>query len=171
MVPLDGSHHAESVLPMAMRIAEAHGAELVIAHVVPTPELFRIGPPDADDLELEETLIQRNEQVASRYLAGIRAHIQNSRYRTRTYLSRKGDPRDELLRIIYDESIDLVVLSAHGASGATDRALGTVAAHVVAHTRVPLILTRERTRCTTLWDRESARPHSTPTRLPGAAAT
>jgi hypothetical protein len=85
-------------------------------------------------------------------------------------LSRKGDPRDELLRIIHDEPIDLVVLSAHGASGATDRALGTVADHLIAHARVPLFLTRERTRRTALWGRDSARPPRVPMRLPGAIA-
>jgi nucleotide-binding universal stress UspA family protein len=170
LVPLDGSHHAESVLPIATQLAEAHRAELILAHVVPTPELIRIGPPDADDLELEESLIRRNEKIAGRYLTGVQSHIQSPNFRSRTYLSRKGDPRDELLRIIYDESVDLVVLSAHGATGATDRALGTVAAHLVAHARVPLLLTRERTRCTAPWDRASAGRLSIPMRLPGATA-
>jgi nucleotide-binding universal stress UspA family protein len=60
LAPLDGSARAESVLPLAVQLAKAQGAELLLAHVVPVPELTEIGPLDADDLELRERLVQRN---------------------------------------------------------------------------------------------------------------
>jgi nucleotide-binding universal stress UspA family protein len=168
LVPLDGSLHAESVLPIAAQLAIAHHAEIVLAHVVAAPELMRSGPPTAEDRALEEAVIARNESVARDYLAEIQTYLQDSRFRIRTYLSRRGNPRDELLRFIHDEAIDLVVLSAHGATGATDRALGSVAAHLVAHARVPLLLTRNRTTPKLREDRASSMPHDVPARLPSA---
>ena len=43
LVPLDGSPQAETALPVAERIALAHHAELLLAHVVPVPELTQTG--------------------------------------------------------------------------------------------------------------------------------
>jgi nucleotide-binding universal stress UspA family protein len=170
LVPLDGSLHAASVLPMAAQLAEAGGSEIILAHVVPEPGLVRFGPPQAEDLELEQSMIRRNEKVAGAYLASIRAQLQSAKIKVRTYLSLKENPRDELLRIIEDENIDLVVMSAHGSTGATDRALGSVATHLVAHAKAPLLLSRNRTTCTAHWDRASTVSRSVRPRLPGAAA-
>ena len=75
MVPLDGSARAESVLPIATRLAKAHEAELLIAHVTPAPELTKVGPLTAQDLELEQRVIARNERVARSYLDQIRARL------------------------------------------------------------------------------------------------
>jgi len=168
LVPLDGSLHAESVLPLATELAAAHHAELILAHVVAAPELMRSRLPTAADRTLEQAVIERNESVARDYLAEIRAQLQDPRFRIRTYLSRRGSPRDELLRFIHDESVDLVVLSAHGETGATDRALGSVAAHLVAHVRVPLLLARDRTAPKLREDRASSSPYRDSARPPSA---
>jgi len=168
LVPLDGSLHAESALPIATQLAAAHHAELVLAHVVAAPELMRSGLPTAEDRALEQAVIERNESVARNYLTEIRTHLQDSRFGVETYLSRTGNPREELLRFIHDEAIDLAVQSAYGATGATDRALGSVAAHLVAHARVPLLLTRHRTTPRLREDRASSPSYTESARLPSA---
>jgi nucleotide-binding universal stress UspA family protein len=168
LVPLDGSLHAESALPIATQLAVAHRAELVLAHVVSAPELMRGGLPTAEDRALEQAVIERNESVARACLAEVRNHLQDPHFEVITYLSRMGSPRDELLRFIHDEAIDLVVLSAYGATGATDRALGSVAAHLVAHARVPLLLSRHRTAPRLREDRASSPSYTESTRLPSA---
>ena len=168
LVPLDGSHHAESALPIAAQLASAHGSEIVLAHVVAAPELIRSGPPTAEDRALERAVIERNESVARDYLVGIRAQLEDPCFEVSTYLSRMGSPREELLRFVHDEAIDLVVCSAHGTTGATDRALGSVAAHLVAHARIPLLLSRNRTMPRLREDRRSSRPFTESARLPSA---
>src|SRR3546814_17744357 len=66
LVPLDGSRWAESVLPLAARIARAANAEILLAHVVPTPAMIEARPPEMEDEELRQSLLERNEQDASR---------------------------------------------------------------------------------------------------------
>jgi len=168
LVPLDGSLHAESALPIAAQLAAAHHSELVLAHVVAVPELIRSGLPTAEDRALEQAVVERNESVARNYLDEIRTRMQHPRFKAQTYLSCRGSPREELLRFIHDEAIDLVVLSAHGATGATDRALGSVAAHLVAHARVPLLLSRHRTTPRLREDRASSPSYTESARLPSA---
>jgi nucleotide-binding universal stress UspA family protein len=143
MVPFDGSARAESVVPLAMRLAEANGAELILSHVVPRPELTEIGPPDADDRDLQERLVRRNERVANEYLDRLRARFANRDAPVRALVLRGGDVRSRLARLIGDEDVDLVVLSAHGRGARADVPLGSVATYLVAHTEVPLLIIRQ----------------------------
>ena len=146
MVPLDGSVRAESVLPIATRLAIAHEADLVIAHVVPAPELTKVGPLTAQDLELEQRVVARNERVARSYLDQIRARLSEAGLAARTVISRGGDVRTGLARLVRREEVDLVLLSAYGRRGPRDIPYGSVAAHLLTHVAVPLLVFRERPR-------------------------
>lgn len=145
LVPVDGSARAESVLPLARRLAEAQGAELLLAHVVPVPELTEIGPIDAEALELRERLVRRNERVANRYLDRLRATLADSEAPVRALVLRGGDARSRLARLIAEEGVDLVVLSAHGRTARADVPFGSITAYLVDHAVTPLLIVRRRT--------------------------
>jgi nucleotide-binding universal stress UspA family protein len=144
LLPVDGSPRAESVLPLAMRIASAQGAELLLVYVVPAPELIETGPLDAETLELRERIVRRNERVANEYLDRLRAQIGGSDVSARALVLRGGDARGRVARLIVDEGVDLVVLSSHGRSARADVSLGSVAAHLVGHSAAPLLIVRRR---------------------------
>ena len=146
MVPLDGSARAESVLPIATRLALAHEADLLIAHVTPGPELTKVGPLTAQDLELEQRVIARNERVARSYFDQIRARVSEAGIAARMVISRGGDARTRLARLVRREGVDLIILSAYGRRGPRDIPCGSVAAHLMAHVAVPLLVFRERPR-------------------------
>jgi nucleotide-binding universal stress UspA family protein len=140
LVPLDGSSRAESTLPLALRLAKAEGAELLLAHVVPVPELTEVGPLEAGDLELRGQLVRRNERVAHDYLDRIRARVVKGGISARALVLCDGDVRSRLARAIVDEAVDLVVLSAQGRSGHSDVPFGSVAAYLIAHAVAPLLI-------------------------------
>lgn len=144
LVPLDGSSRAESVLPLAMHLARAQGAELVLGHVVPIPDLTEVGPPSAEDLELRERLIQRNRRVASEYLDRLRARLVSSDLSLRVVVLGGDEPGRRLARLVEEERVDLVVLSAHGRGGRCDSPFGGVAAFLVANATRPLLVVRPR---------------------------
>ncbi len=66
LVPLDGSQRAEHVLPMAGALAEHHGADLVLLHVVTQPELIQRMPLTEEEIELVDKV------VAAQSAAGYR---------------------------------------------------------------------------------------------------
>jgi nucleotide-binding universal stress UspA family protein len=146
MVPLDGSARAESVLPIATRLAKAHEAELLIAHVTPAPELTKVGPLTAQDLDLEQRVIARNERVARSYLDQIRTRLSEAGVAARTVIARSGDARTQLARLVRREGVDLLILSAYGRRGPRDTPCGSVAAHLLTQVSVPLLVIRERPR-------------------------
>jgi nucleotide-binding universal stress UspA family protein len=142
LVPIDGSPRAESGLPIAARIASAHGAELLVAHVVPWPELIEFGPLDAEDLELRDRLVRRNQRVASSYLDRLRARLSESHVVPRMLLFQAGDVAGRIARLVVDEHVDLLVLSAHGRSAHAGVPCGGVTAELISRCAVPLLIVR-----------------------------
>src|SRR5579883_3501478 len=112
LVPLDGSPRTESVLPTAMRIASAHGAELVLLHVVdePQPTGVLLAP---EDLELARELASRVESRAQRYLERLRDQLTKEGGSVRALVVRRVDGHQVLLEVAQEERIDLIILSAH----------------------------------------------------------
>ncbi len=163
LVPLDGSPHAESVLPLAIRLARAERAELLLVHVVPIPELTEVGPLENEAVELRKRLVQRNERVGHEYLDQIRARV-NGGLSIRTLLLQGADARTGLTRAIAEEAPDLVLVAAHGRSRRSDVPFGSVAAHLIAHATVPLLIVRRHP--THLAQREAPTAHHTSLRLP-----
>lgn len=139
LVPLDGSLRAESVLPAAIRIAKTYGAELVLVHAIPEPEVRPFEPQNA---KLSEHLMDRYEQAASEYLGEIRNRIADEDLSLRPLVLRGEDVRRRLKRAIADEAVDLMVLASHGQCGHADVPFGDVAAHLIAQTRVPVLVMR-----------------------------
>lgn len=168
LVPVDGSPRAESVLPIARRLAEACDAELLLAHVVPVPELTEIGPLDAEDLDLREQLARRNERVANEYLDRLRGQLASSHARVRALVLRGGDARSRLVRVIADQEVDLVVLSAQGRTARADVPLGSVTAYLVAHATKPMLIVRRPAAIST---RREARADREDVRLPSQATS
>jgi nucleotide-binding universal stress UspA family protein len=168
LVPLDGSSRAESVIPLAARLASGPGAEVILAHIVPVPELTEIGVLDAEDIELRERLVQRNERVAHEYLARLGGRV-SAGPPLRVIALRGGDVRHRLASLISDEQVDLVVLSAHGHGGRCDAPCGSVAAHLVARTATPLLVVRPRSAGAIR--RVHATPEPAGIRLPSQAAS
>jgi nucleotide-binding universal stress UspA family protein len=142
LVPLDGSSRAESVLPLAARLARAHGAELVLAHVVPKAQGIGGGPLETPTRDLCLRLAEQNEQGARVYLDALKAQLWRERLLVRTIVVRNGDPRSELLQIAREQSADLIIVASHGASGMSDVPCGSVTEYLATHAPSPLLVVR-----------------------------
>jgi nucleotide-binding universal stress UspA family protein len=142
MVPLDCSRRAETALPAAIALADACGAEIVIAHAVPEPAITEIGPPEEGDIALSRHVTERNRKAAERYMSRLRGRLALDRRPIRTLIVSGAEPRHQLVRAAQDEAADLIVLSAKGSGGYADQALGSVADFLVTHLGRPLLIVR-----------------------------
>jgi nucleotide-binding universal stress UspA family protein len=140
LVPLDGSHRAECVLPMASRLAEYHKAELILAHVVRKPEVPRRGPPSEEDIALAQQLIERNRKEAERYLKQIKRRFPGE---LKTHLFVGEDVADALHNLVDREKPDLVLMSAHGYSGSRQWPYGSLALNFIAYGETTLIIVQD----------------------------
>jgi len=145
LVPLDGSCRAESILPFALRIARAHEAELVLAIVVPKPEIVVANQHDKQAQDLRAQMLRYSKQSAHVYLDRLQTRLGREAVAIRTIIECEGDPRDRLLKISDEVEADLIVMSARGRSGMNNLSCGTIARHVATHARIPLLMIRQQT--------------------------
>jgi nucleotide-binding universal stress UspA family protein len=140
---LDGSPRAESALPLASRVARAHGSELLLLHVVPRPEHACPCPLDEEEHDLDRRLVDRNTRAAEIYLDGVKKRVAGDDVRVRALVTVDGDVRAEILRRIAEDHIDLVVFSGHGSGGRAELPFGSVASFLLEHATAPLLVVRE----------------------------
>lgn len=140
LVPLDGSQRAECSLPYASALARHHGAELVLAHVVRKPEMPRAAPPTPEDMDLAERLIQRNREVAGKYLDDLRPRLAVD-FRPRLLVG--SDVARTLHDLAEDESIDLMLVCAHGSSADIMRPYGSVSMSLVEYGTKPVLVIQD----------------------------
>ena len=142
LVPLDGSVRTESVLPAAVRMATACGAELLLVHVVQEPVPTALLPA-SEDMALARTLAERLESGAKRYLARLQEQLAHELTSVRTLVVRHANERQCLLDIAMREHIDLFVLSAHGSACDSGRSFGSVTTYLLTHSTVPLLVLQD----------------------------
>src|SRR5580700_692999 len=142
LVPLDGSTRTESVLPTAVRIAKKYGAELLLVMVVrdlaPTAVLCA-----QEDVDVARDLAKRLEASGNAYLEGLRDQLVREGASVRTTVLRSADEKQSLLDFSQKERSDLVILSAHGATCNPAVTFGSVTAHHLTHSVVPLLVLQD----------------------------
>jgi nucleotide-binding universal stress UspA family protein len=142
LVPLDGSLRTESVLPAAARIARTNDAEMVLVHVVEEPlatALLRA----PEDMELARDLATRLELRAGAYLDHLRDQLTREGAYVRAVVVRQVDGHQALLDVARREEVDLVVVSAHGATCNAAQPFGSFTTHLLAHSRVAVLVLQD----------------------------
>ena len=153
VVPIDGSARAESVLPVALRIARQYDAELILVHVVQSPA--RADTMHSEEVSrLECELLRQIERYAHSYLAALGNRVRDSSIAVRTIILGPGDPRSLLSKLIADEKAELLVMSAHGQTGMSDVSCGSVADYLITHCSIPSLVVRPNLVCS--FDRDIA---------------
>jgi nucleotide-binding universal stress UspA family protein len=140
LVPLDCSQRAESVLPIAATLARHHESQLVLAHIVPKPEMPRRAPPSREDIDLANKLTERNRQEATRYLKQLKSRLSLD---ARNVLIVSDNVAASLHELVEREEIDLVLLSAHGYSGGAKWPYGSVTISFIAYGTTPLLILQD----------------------------
>jgi nucleotide-binding universal stress UspA family protein len=142
LVPLDGSRRTESVLPTAVRIANAHHAELLLVFVVQEPVATGVLRAPKD-IEVARDLAARLEASGKRYLATLGEQLVREGAAVRTMVIRCRDGKQCLLELSEREHSDLIVLSAHGSTCNPSMTFGGVTAHILMHSTVSLLVLQD----------------------------
>jgi nucleotide-binding universal stress UspA family protein len=137
LVPLDGSRRAESVLPIANRLAVLQDAELVLAHVVHRPALLSWALLPSEDQALGEQWMELNQTMAERYLAQLQARQEA---RTTVALAQADNVAIELHRMVEQHQADLVLVSAHGAGANPLRLFGDTLNNILTYCAQPVLV-------------------------------
>ena len=134
LVPLDGSHLAESALPVAVALSTAFGSTVTLIHII------EHNAPQ----EIHGERHLRQEKEACSYLD--------------TMARQNFPPEIKVLRHVHTEEVkdvahsivehsgelspDLIVMCSHGEGGLRDIVVGSIAQQVIGHGKTPILLIR-----------------------------
>ncbi len=140
MIPFDCSKRAECVLPLATTLARFHESELMLAYAVCRPDMPCYAPPTQETIDLVEDLITHKRKAAQRCLKQIKDQLS-------VPVQIRVEVGDNALTTLQDliarESVDLVLLCAHGHSGGNRWPYGSVALNFIAYGTTPLLIVQD----------------------------
>jgi nucleotide-binding universal stress UspA family protein len=132
-VPLENSKADKTILKHIEELARLHGSHLLLTHVA-DGWVAR----NYDQLVLRESEEMKNDRV---YLEQVCADLRAKGFTADYYLAR-GEPAEEIIRMVRDQQIELVAMSTHGHGFLKDLLLGSVSRSVRHRVDVPVLLLR-----------------------------
>jgi nucleotide-binding universal stress UspA family protein len=133
LLPLDGSEVAESAIEIARRLASCLGAQIVLLRAALAQTRSESSPTSA------QREVSRVVSEARQYLAAIEERLRDSRVLCRSVVP-YGPPADAVIANAELQGADLVVMSAHGATGPSRWNHGGVADKIVQGLSRPVLL-------------------------------
>jgi nucleotide-binding universal stress UspA family protein len=131
VVATDFSASAAAATEWAMELAQAHGAQIVLAHAIET-EL----PALTEAQGLVRDVRQKLESARADLKAGTVVVCTECG---------SGRPWDVIAEIARNAKADLIIVGAHGQSRFSERVVGTVADRLIKSTSVPVLVHRSPT--------------------------
>src|SRR3989304_10249496 len=95
-------------------------------------------PPEGAMGPAVDELIDRVRADTAEEVARLQARFPQART-----MVREGSPRPMILHVAAEVKADLIVVGTHGRTGLAHVLFGSVAAHVVRHSRIPVLPGRE----------------------------
>ncbi|MCE9644669.1 MAG: universal stress protein [Chloroflexi bacterium] len=143
LLPLDGSQRAENVLPIITKLAQFHNSRIHIVQVIQTPEMARQMPPTLEDMDLSSRVVMRNQEEAGRYLEQVKSRSFLEGVAVQTHLIKSDNAAVSLHKLVEQEQIDMVGLSAHGYSGNHLWPYGGMVNNFILYGKVPLLIVQD----------------------------
>jgi nucleotide-binding universal stress UspA family protein len=146
MAALDGSTLAEAALDPACKLADALGANLVLARIVDCPRYSAYIEGFVFIPEEGYTFIP--EPADQSRLAEDQAYLEETAARLRTdtrsveVVASYGSPHFCVASVAKEVGADVIVMATHGQGGIVRALLGSVAASTLQRTDVPLLVVR-----------------------------
>lgn len=150
LVPLDGSHLAETAVPAALELAVRFESKITLLRVVRPPYMALTSGDGAAYADLCTRLRTQYEEEARMYLRSLQGSLRGQGYNVHIHLT-TGEPIADLILEVADGlDIDGIVMSTHGRGGISRWVNGSVAEKVLRGSFVPVLLIRA-TEATTNW--------------------
>jgi len=141
LVAVDYSDASVEALRLADHLARRDDARLTVCHVLPMPAM--VSPLFPHYVAMPDTETHRASELnaAERLEQLVRENTPRSP-EAYQILVLWGDAASRIIEVAEQKGADLLVLANRGTGGLARWALGSVAAHVAAHARCPVLLVR-----------------------------
>lgn len=140
LVPLDGSHFSEAVLPHVAALAKCTGAQVILLQVIPS-FVYNFVFASSTPLPLQANPEYDTRTVAESYLDRIASEYFPGNTNVQVQVT-AGSTADVILEHAGGQGVDVVAMTTHGRSGMSRFMLGSVAEEIVQRSHLPVLLVR-----------------------------
>lgn len=144
LIPTDGSKLAAKGAKAGVKLAKALGAKVTGLYVI-----FPYVPPVYGEAALyyvPGVSVQESkklfEKQAKKALAAIEIEARTARVPCSTRFVTRDQPWNAILRAARARKCDLIVMASHGRGGIGGLILGSETTHVLANSRIPVLVVR-----------------------------
>ena len=137
----DGSAASEHAATMAVDLARIHGAKLTALYVVDPYPYLGVGETNPMGFQAYMAAAQQHAAQAHAKVAAL-SEASSPRVALEVRLVEDVTAMRGIVDSAQDAKADLVVVGSHGRTGISRLMLGSVAAQVVAHSTVPVLVAR-----------------------------
>jgi nucleotide-binding universal stress UspA family protein len=137
LVPVDGSEYSHYAAEHAVRIAQAHDADLLFLHVVDEQVVMELAQHEGEDgpLRARERLRENGET----YLRAC-ARLAEERHLPHREEVAEGDPATVVCETAARNGVNLIVMGKIGRRGARRILMGSITRRVAESTDCPLLI-------------------------------
>jgi len=147
LVPVDGSHLAEAILPHAQQLAALFEAEIVFLQVFELAHLVDLPRVNEDDYQalphIGKDKLQDHVDEAQEYLSNLVQVSAEIGIPARSRIA-FGPVASSIINTAVEEGVDLIAMASHGSGGLRGVYYGSVAAGVLHRVDRPLLIVRSR---------------------------
>lgn len=144
-VGLDCSPRAEYILPIAIDLAQFYNSQLILGTVIQRPQTCQRFPLSGEDDDLVNQIVTKNQQAASHYFDQLHRQFSSKNLELKTNIV-VGDNTITCLHDMVNEArADLVMLVAHGHSGARRWPYGSVTSSFITYGNTSLMIMQDLT--------------------------
>ena len=140
LIATDGSDRSERSIKLGVELARTTGAKVTAVMATwPIPPIYVEG---AGSIVRNEELEQNARDFAKRCLAVASEAAHLAGVACETVHAIETRPHEAIVRTAEANHCDLIVMASHGRSGASAVLLGSETQKVLAHTKLPVLVTR-----------------------------
>jgi nucleotide-binding universal stress UspA family protein len=144
MIATDGSDCSRLATDKGIELARLSGGTVYAVYVISTAYLFPITGDYLMDMNsywesIHEALKNQGQQAVE-YIKSL-GEIKGINVES---ILLEGNPSDELIRYAEEEKMDIVIMGTLGKTGLDRVLIGSVAGNLVRHSRVPVMVVREK---------------------------
>ena len=144
LIATDGSELAGRALEHGLKLAKLVGAEVTILTVTEPAAVVGAGYASIAGTMIDPMpeLIQAQEDAAKQVLSVAETAAQAAGVTAKTRLIDNSFPAEGIVAAAAEISADLIVMGSHGRRGIGRLLLGSQTSNVLAHSKVPVLVTR-----------------------------
>jgi nucleotide-binding universal stress UspA family protein len=144
LIATDGSELAGRALEHGLKLAKLVGAEVTILTVTEPAAVVGAGYASIAGTMIDPMpeLIQAQEDAAKQVLATAETAAKDAGVVVQTRLIDNSFPAEGIVAAAAETGADLIVMGSHGRRGIGRLLLGSQTSNVLAHSKVPVLVTR-----------------------------